>query len=292
MSLLSPQLRQSLGRSRVVAGSAVARGGVGERKSRTKGEGIEFEDFRPYAFGDDLRRLDPHVHARLGQNVIRQYNVPERLSVAILVDTSESMIVGGPEKSRVALGIAAGLALCSLKGSDTVCCGALVGGSVDWYPRLSGAGRMDELEAWLAHRRFGGRVDLLAALSSAVATLPRHGLLIIVSDMWFDDVAAAMDLLADADQSVIVVRVLAPQEADPRLYAAGPVRVVDAETGEEIEIELGDASVEAYKRLFSASAEELRERVIGIGGRLAGVTSDADLSDVFQRTFRQVGIIR
>lgn len=270
----------------------MARGGVGERKSRTKGEGIEFEDFRPYAFGDDLRRLDPHVHARLGQNVIRQYNVPERLSVSILVDTSESMIVGAPDKSRVALGIAAGLALCSLKGSDTVSCGALVGGSVDWYPRLSGAGRMDELEAWLSRRRFGGRVDLLAALSSAVATLPRHGLLIIVSDMWFDDVAAAMDLLADADQSVVVVRVLAPQEADPRLNAPGPVRLVDAETGKEIEIELGDASVEAYKRLFSASAEELRERVIGIGGRLAGVTSDTDLSEVFQRTFRQAGIIR
>src|SRR5690606_10297229 len=158
VSLLSPQLRQSLGRTRIVAGRAIARGGVGERKSRTKGEGIEFEDFRPYAFGDDLRRLDPHVHARLGQNVIRQYNVPERLSVSILLDTSESMTFGEPKKSQVALGVTTGLALCSLTGSDTVRCGALRDDTVDWYSRLSGAGRLEELEAWLTGRRFNGRV--------------------------------------------------------------------------------------------------------------------------------------
>ncbi len=292
MTLLTPELRQSLRRTRVVPGLAIARGGVGERRSRTKGEGIEFEDFRPYAFGDDMRRLDPHVHARLGQNVIRQYNVPERLSVSILLDTSESMLFGEPDKARIGMSMAAGLALCALTGSDTVRCGALVADRVDWHPVLRGVGRLDELEAWLLKRRFGGRVDLLGAITSSITSLPRHGLLILVSDMWFDDVAPALSMLASADQSVAVVRVLAAEEIDPARYASGPVRLIDSETGEDIELDVGGPALDLYKTLASEAAAKLRRDVLKVGGRFATVTNDGDLADVFQRALRQADIIR
>ena len=171
-----------------------------------------------------MRRLDPHVHARLGQNVIRQYNVPEQLAVSILLDTSESMSFGEPKKSLVALGVTAGLALCAVTGSDTVRCGAIGGDRVEWYPRLGSEGRIDELEAWLLARQFGGRADLFSALTAAVSELPRLGLLIVISDMWIDNVPALMDLLTDAGQAIVVVRILAPEEANPARYI-GEVRI-------------------------------------------------------------------
>lgn len=292
MSLLPPELRQRLRRTRLLAGGALASGGVGERRSRNKGEGIEFEDFRPYAYGDDLRRLDPHVYARLGEHVIRQYNVHERLAVTVLLDTSASMGFGEPSKLRHAAAITAGLAFSALSGSDTVRCGALTGGEVRWYPRLSGAGRQEELESWLLRLEPGGTVDLVRSFSAAAAVLPPNGLLILLSDLWSSGVDELCDVASDARQTLVVVRVLAPEEVDPTFYGTGPVRMVDSETGAELEVELGPSAFELYSTLFAKSADDIRRQVLKVGGRLVTVTTATDLGTVFTRSLTDAGIVR
>ncbi len=63
--------------------AATASLGIGERRSRAKGAGLEFADHRAYQPGDDIRHLDLQLHARLGEHYVRQYSVFRQLPVTV-----------------------------------------------------------------------------------------------------------------------------------------------------------------------------------------------------------------
>jgi uncharacterized protein (DUF58 family) len=92
----------------------------GERRSKRRGESVEFADYRNYVLGDDLRFLDWNIYARLGRLFIKLFLEEEDLHVNLLVDTSASMDVGQPVKSRYAMQIAAALAYIGLSNNDRV----------------------------------------------------------------------------------------------------------------------------------------------------------------------------
>ena len=63
----------------------------GDRRSSKRGASIEFADFRNYVPGDDLRRLDWNIYARLDRPFIRLFEDEEDLAIYILLDGSTSM---------------------------------------------------------------------------------------------------------------------------------------------------------------------------------------------------------
>jgi uncharacterized protein (DUF58 family) len=83
----------------------------GERRSSRRGSSVEFADYRNYAPGDDLRRLDWNIYARLARPFIKLFEEEEDLAVAILIDGSRSMDwgEGDANKFQYALRLAAGL---------------------------------------------------------------------------------------------------------------------------------------------------------------------------------------
>lgn len=292
MSDLGPRLRQRLARARLLPGDAVARGGVGERRSRSKGEGIEFEEHRPYQVGDDFRRLDPQLYARLGEPYVRQYNVTQQLSVTLLLDASRSMAFGEPDKMAFARSLTIGLAYVALAGSDVVQIGVLSDGRVAWRGRQSGLGRIDELQPWLSQWSGTGVTDLGHMVTSVRDRLPARGLTIAVSDWWSPTALDAVDSLAAAGQSVVALLVLAPEEVHPGRGATGAMRLLDVETDEEIELTLGDAQLARYSRLLGEYTDRLRERVHAARGRFVRLTSDLDLEEVFLRVLPRAGVLR
>ena len=70
----------------------------GERRSRRRGQSVDFADYRPYTPGDDLRFVDWNIYARLETLFLKLFLEEEDLSLAIAVDTSPSMDWGGPNK--------------------------------------------------------------------------------------------------------------------------------------------------------------------------------------------------
>src|SRR5512147_2633982 len=70
----------------------------GERRSRNKGQSVEFVDFRPYLKGDDLRRIDWNLYGRLERYYIKLFEEEEDLSLYVLLDCSASMSYGTPSK--------------------------------------------------------------------------------------------------------------------------------------------------------------------------------------------------
>src|SRR5436309_2680662 len=92
----------------------------GERRSKRKGQSVEFADYRNYVIGDDLRFLDWNLFARLDRLFIRLFMEEEDLHVYLLVDNSLSMEFGTPTKLRYACQVAAALGFVGLVNMDRV----------------------------------------------------------------------------------------------------------------------------------------------------------------------------
>ncbi len=105
----------SLAASRIRAGQI-----KGERRSPRKGASIEFADHRNYSPGDDLRRVDWNIYARLGRPYVKQFDEEEDLAVHVLVDASESMDWGDGDtnKFQYAVRLGGGLGLMALTSGD------------------------------------------------------------------------------------------------------------------------------------------------------------------------------
>src|SRR5579862_7656867 len=92
----------------------------GERRSKRKGQSVEFADYRNYVKGDDLRFLDWNLYARLDRLFIRLFMEEEDLHFYVLLDNSLSMDFGNPSKLHYALQIAAALGFIGLVNLDRV----------------------------------------------------------------------------------------------------------------------------------------------------------------------------
>src|SRR6516225_4398315 len=92
----------------------------GERRSKRKGQSVEFADYRNYVIGDDLRFLDWNLYARLDKLFLRLFMEEEDLHFYVLIDNSLSMDFGTPTKLHYARQIAAALAFIGLVNMDRV----------------------------------------------------------------------------------------------------------------------------------------------------------------------------
>src|SRR5947199_2150313 len=92
----------------------------GERRSKRKGQSVEFADYKNYVVGDDLRHLDWNLYARLDRLFIRLFQEEEDLHFYVLLDNSLSMDFGTPSKLHFARQVAAALAFIGLVNMDRV----------------------------------------------------------------------------------------------------------------------------------------------------------------------------
>ena len=119
-SLLPPDLMAQLERLELVT-RKVFRGRMkGERRSKRKGQSVEFADFRSYVPGDDLRSLDWNLYARLDKLIVKLFLEEEDLHFFTLIDASLSMDFGEPTKLQYAKQLAAALGFVGLIRTDRV----------------------------------------------------------------------------------------------------------------------------------------------------------------------------
>src|SRR3954463_16506724 len=95
---------------------------AGSWNSAFKGRGMEFEEVRPYQFGDDVRTIDWNVSARYGEPFIKKYREERELTVMLLVDVSRSHLFGtaGQLKRDLVAELCATLAFSAIQNSDKV----------------------------------------------------------------------------------------------------------------------------------------------------------------------------
>src|SRR4051812_40653536 len=92
----------------------------GERRSKRKGQSVEFADYRNYVVGDDLRFIDWNIYARLEKLFLKMFLEEEDLNITVMVDVSKSMDFGSPTKALYAKRVAAAMAYIGLCNLDRV----------------------------------------------------------------------------------------------------------------------------------------------------------------------------
>jgi uncharacterized protein (DUF58 family) len=286
----SPALLTALARSRLLVRRAKATIGIGERRSHHKGAGMEFADHRRYQPGDDLRHLDTHLHLRTGDFYVRQYEVHRQLPVTIIVDGSASMNFGTPTKFEFACGLASALAFVGLAGGDAVDVAVYADGRLQWCPRVRGVARAHEIFHWLDTRTPAGS-GFGRALAKDLPRIEHHGLVVLMSDWWLDDPETELDALGSLPQEMVVAHVVTPEELDPPATVIGETRLVDVESGHEIELLVDHGVLAAYKTALATWQGRLRQRVVGRAGRYLVVRSDSNLSRVMLHDWRRLGLI-
>lgn len=287
-----PVLLERLAVSRFLPHQARPSVGTGERPSNVHGVGLEFGGHRPYREGDDLRRLDPRVRARLGQDFVRVYAEDRQLPITIVLDASHSMLQGGNEKRELAVSVTQLLAFVGMAGGDQVRVAAVSGGGMRWSTRWQSLAKSDEMFAWVAEAAAEGVVELGAALASIAQQIPAASLLVVVSDWWADDLEQAVLAAAEHGHQLVALHVEAAEESDPSLLGDGLIHLVDSETDEVIDIALDDRAVEAYKAAYAERTERLRAQFAKWGGLYVRATAGAcNLKDFFLTTLRSAGIV-
>ncbi|MDT8307456.1 MAG: DUF58 domain-containing protein [Anaerolineae bacterium] len=265
----------------------------GERRSRKRGTSIEFADYRDYTRGDDLRRLDWNVYARLERPFIKLLEEEEDLAVHLLVDQSASMDwpdTPAENKLRYALLLAGALGHIALTTGDQVSVTLLGRARQRWGP-FRGRHNSLRLLQFLDSARAAGETNLNAALQDYALRGGRPGLAFLLSDMlsppgYRDGLTA---LLARGYE-IGILHILSPDEVDPLL--AGDLKLVDVETAEDAEISLDGATLAAYRERLRTWQAELAAFSSSRAAHYVPVTTDVPWDQLVLRTLRAEGVLK
>jgi uncharacterized protein (DUF58 family) len=263
------------------------RGGLkGGRRSVKRGQSVEFADYRDYALGDDLRQLDRNVYARLERLFVKLFVEEEDVTVTLLVDASASMASGHPEKLLFAKRAAAALGYIGLASEDRVAVSALVGRTARRRAALRGSGRVFRLLADLsAIEPVDGPTDLVVAARHAAAQLHGRGVVVLLSDLLDPDADKVIRELAATGSELIVLHILSPDELDPPLE--GDLRLVDAETGDQVDITADLATIDAYKARLAAWKAGFADLAAKRRASYVDLASDVNLADLMFAELRR-----
>jgi len=256
----------------------------GERLTKKKGLSIEFDDYREYSEGDDLRHLDWNILARLEHAVIKTYRDEEDLAVHMLLDTSSSMSFGEPSKLDYARRLACAMGYVALCGGDAV------------YPRTLGSrqqpmavirGRSSypRLAHWSNAPEPEGKLPLSQELKLFVAGGARPGVVMIISDCMDPEILTGLRMLAGRGHEVNVMQVLSEVELRPDLE--GDLRLIDVESESAVEITANSLTMRDYMSQLNNHNEAIAEECRRLGGRYAlievGTTIEQIVRDVLRR---------
>ncbi len=237
----------------------------GQRASRLRGRGLNFQELRPYQPGDDVRNIDWKVMARTGKPYTRIYSEERDRSALLLVDQRMSMFFGSRRrtKSAMAAEVAAASAWRVLSVGDGP--GGIVLGEkrvVQITPHRSESRLMELFHHLLAANHAlkagsttpGNPGQLNAALKLAAASATHDHLIVLISDLaGVDDVSAKLITRLAEHNDVLVVFVYDPLEAS--LPDAGRLVISDG----ELQLPF-DSSDPALRRAFTRAFEERLSR--------------------------------
>ncbi len=261
----------------------------GQYHSRFKGQGIEFDDFREYQPGDDVRFLDWNVTARMNEPFIRKYVEERELTVMLLVDVSGSGDYGSAEDSKRerAAEMAAVFAFSAVQNQDKTGV-ILFSDQIEQYlPARKGAPHaLRIIRDILNIQPRSRRTDIKPALDLAMERIAHRALVIVVSDFLSEKKDWEKSLRAvAAKHDVVAVHIVDPKELD--LPNAGRVCIEDPETGEQFIVNTSHAAVrEAFASRMAAVQVGLIQTLRKSGVERISVEMNRDYVPALKSYFR------
>lgn len=263
----------------------------GERRSKRKGQSVEFADYRNYVVGDDLRHLDWNIYGRLEKLFIKLFFEEEDLHVNILVDASKSMEFGNPDKSLYARRVAAAIAYIGLTKYNRVSVTAF---SDRYGPEMVGVRGRRMIHQILGHLggiEATGAGNMTAACRQFAIRHPQRGIVLLLSDfMDKSGYEAGLRYLIGRKYDLYAIHVLSPDEIDPPLN--GDVQLVDVEDDDLADITVSRALINRYKQNLDAYCRGLQEFCTRRGVSYMFTSTAVPFEQLVLNYFRQRGMLR
>mgnify|MGYP002622488918 CR=1 FL=1 len=289
--LLSPELLARLERLEFVSRKIFRGKFKGERRSKRKGQSVEFADFRNYVVGDDLRFIDWNTYARLDRLFLKLFLEEEDLHFYCLVDTSRSMEFGEPTKLHFARQLAAALGFVGLIRADRVRIEPLGPDKPPSAPMLRGRSSLWRMLDYLNSFEAGEAQPLAASVKQFCLRNPGQGIVVLVSDLLDrGGYEEALRYLLARRMDVYVVQVLAQEEFDPEL--AGDLRLVDCEDQDVAEVTISAPLLKKYKQTLAAFLASVREFCHARGMVHLVANNQTPVDQLILSYLRQRGLVR
>ena len=226
---------------------------AGQYHSVFKGRGMNFDEFRQYDFGDEIRSIDWNVTARMGEPFVRKYVEERELTVMLLIDVSASGSFGSVSASKreLAAEVASLLAFCAIRNSDKVGL-ILFTDIVELYiaPKKGRTHILRLIREILFYEPAGKKTDLARPLDFLNRVTIRRAVVFVISDFHAQNYEKALTICSRRHDLIAVVIEDPGERSLPKI---GAVRVEDPESGSVFEIDFSNPRVRSE---FSKRAEQ------------------------------------
>lgn len=280
----------------------------GERRSKRRGQSVEFADHRQYSAGDDLRHIDWNIFGRLDRLFIKLFLEEEDLSLHIVLDASTSMDCGKPSKfllgqkltlamgyiglvnlHRLSVSIIGGASRAAAQ-SETPAAPAAASSGVSVLRDMRGKRRLQDLARFLIDVEPVGNVSFTEACKRIALTRRGKGVMLIISDYLFKEgYESGLRLLVGQGYDVFTLQILSPDELSPTM--GGDLTLKDVEDGDMAELTITAPLLRKYKATVAAYCTRWRDFCNARGMTPLTVSSDAAVDTLVLEYLRRRGLV-
>ena len=270
---MDPAIRQALrdgeqlgGRYALQIPQMAASGWIGSRSGRRAGSSIDFQDYREYQPGDDLRFIDWGIYARSDRLTVKLFREEVTPHLDLVLDGSLSMNLENTAKARATAGLAALLATAAANAQ----CTQAVWLSGEGFQRLPN----DTLapSAW-------DRLELNSprtpeqSFEMLAPKFRRLGMRVLVSDLlWPGNPLQTLRRLRDGAAALFIIQLLGRDDMNPPEH--GNLRAVDCETGEETEIYIDATVAKEYAGNLARLQQSWADACRQCGARMTTIVAE------------------
>lgn len=263
----------------------------GEHLAGKGGTSTEFNDYRDYVAGDDMRYVDWNIFSRLNRPYLKLYRHEEEMHVVVLLDASSSMLFGSKfERARQLAASFSIMGLMNLERVSIFSCNQQ-GQAMQMLPPTTGRPSLRRVLEFLERLEPGGDFPIDQAVTEVLKQHRGRGIAILLSDfLTFGALDRPFNHLFSAGLETFAVQILAPEELHPDLN--GDLRFVDSETSQTLDITSAGELLGLYHQhladLQGYLAQVCRQR----NGRCLTIDSSTPIDTILFDTLRRRGWVR
>lgn len=288
--MLTPELIKKIRQIEIYTRRLVNDNFAGEYHAIFKGRGMEFDEVRPYSFGDEIRAIDWNVTARMGDPYVKRYVEERELTVMLVVDASGSGEFGSVHwfKRELAAELTAVLSFAATTNNDRV--GLLIfTDQVELFipPRKGRRHVLRLIRELLAFQPQGRGTDIKLALDTINRVLKQRSIIFLVSD-FLADVVSYQRVLSVTNRRHDLVAVDLDDPLERQIADVGLLALEDAESGELVWVDTGNAT---WRKAFGQQVAERAKSRRRVFNRAQvdriGVTTEKDYVTALAKFFQK-----
>ncbi len=245
----------------------------GRHVAKRRGGAGEFVDYREYAPGDDLRRIDWKAFGRTGRSYLKLFQDETDLNCTLVIDCSGSMLQGASSTGVKAVGsklewaqyFATALSHLIVLGRDAVGLAVVGEKLVNYLPPIASVQQRALVHAGVERLRPNGPTRLAQGLDDLILQAKRRGVLLVLSDFLvdnFDEVIASFRKYRARGWEIVAIHLVHPDEQ--RLPEGNAFRFTDLESNRFVNCQLSEVRL-AYEDRFAVHLKSTRAALVSVG---------------------------